>query len=274
MIFKTYRPKGPLARCVEFFWFYDGLFPAHSMERVLPQGAFELVIDLRDVPRKLFTNSELTEWRDYRGAWLSGAQSKFIVIDVLPASSMIGVHFRPGGAAPFLDFPATELTDRVEEIDRIWGRSGFELREQLLDAETPAVKFAILEQFLLQRLQTNLSENRAIDFLLDRFVAQPSTASISKAARALGESHKHLIEGFCKRVGLPPKRFCRIQRFQQALREIETRAALNWSDLAVDAGYYDQAHFINDFQAFSGQNPSRYLMDRGEYLNYVPVREG
>jgi AraC-like DNA-binding protein len=269
MVYEMYRPTGVLTKYVEFFWFFDDFFPGYTLERVLPQGSFELVIDLREIPRKLFTNSDQTDWRAYRRAWLSGPHSRFIVIDVLPASSMIGVHFRPGGASAFIPFPADELADRVEELDRIWGGTALELREQLLAAKNPAAKFLLLERFLLDQLQDD--QCAAVDFAIGELIAQPATASISELASHTGLSHKHFISCFRQRVGLTPKRFCRIRRFQQALREIETRGALDWSGVAAETGYYDQTHFINDFRTFSGLNPSRYLMDRGEYLNFVPL---
>jgi hypothetical protein len=122
------------------------------MERVLPEGRFELVIDLREVPRKLYENERGRRWTEYRRSWISGTHSRYIVIDVLPASSMIGVHFRPGGAAAFLCCPAEEFADRVVELDCVWGRAAGELREALLEAPAPLGKFAVLERFLGSRL--------------------------------------------------------------------------------------------------------------------------
>ena len=87
----------------------------------------------------------------------------------------------------------------------------------------------------------------------------------------MGISHKHFIAQFRAVVGLTPKRFCRIRRFQQVLAEVEARQAVKWADLACACGYYDQAHFVHDFQGFSGLNPSAYLTQRGEYLNFVPM---
>jgi len=64
-----------------------------------------------------------------------------------------------------------------------------------------------------------------------------------------------------------------IRRFQQALQQVESRQEVQWTDLACACGYYDQAHFVHDFRGFSGLNPSAYLTQRGEYLNFVPMPE-
>lgn len=269
MLYLTHKPSGPLAAHVDFFWFFEGLLPAHSLERVLPQGTFELVIDLRAVPRKLFRDESARRWTEYKRAWLSGAHSRYIVIDVLPASSMIGVHFRPGGAAAFLPAPAEEFADQVVELECVWGAAAGELREKLLEWPRPREKFAALEGFLAERLAARNGDG--IDLALRELSARPNARRLASLAEDLGMSHRRFIDQFRRRVGLAPKKFCRIQRFQRALAEIEACRKLEWTGVAADAGYYDQAHFINDFTAFSGLNPTAYLSQRGEYLNFVPV---
>ncbi len=86
-------------------------------------------------------------------------------------------------------------------------------------------------------------------------------------------SHKHFIAQFRRHVGLTPKLFCRIRRFQQVLTQVASRRTVEWADVAYSCGYYDQAHFVHDFQRFSGLNPSTYLSERPEYPNFVPVGE-
>jgi AraC-like DNA-binding protein len=90
-------------------------------------------------------------------------------------------------------------------------------------------------------------------------------------ADSLGTSHKHFIERFWRDVGLTPKRFCRVRRFQMVLEALAQKRLVDWGDLACACGYFDQAHFIHDFKAFSGLTPTAYLDRRGEYLNFVPA---
>jgi AraC-like DNA-binding protein len=78
----------------------------------------------------------------------------------------------------------------------------------------------------------------------------------------LGLSHKHFISEFRREVGLTPKLFCRVRRFQQVLAQIHSRACVSWTDVAYNCGYFDQAHFINDFRLFAGVNPSTYLREQ------------
>jgi AraC-like DNA-binding protein len=76
---------------------------------------------------------------------------------------------------------------------------------------------------------------------------------------------------FREHVGLTPKLFCRIRRFQDALNRTAGGKRVVWAQLAADCGYFDQAHFVRDFQAFSGINPTAYLLARGEWVNHLPL---
>ncbi len=272
MIFVTHQPCPALREFVDGFWFYDGYTPAHRLERLMPDGTFELCINLRNDARHIYDLEKHQPAAAYRRAWLSGTHSRHIVIDATPDSSMMGVHFKPGGAAGVLNMPAGEMADRVVELDSIWGHAGQHLRDALLEAPAPAAKFAVLESFLLHVAKRARPRSPAICHSLRRLAADPGIASIGMIADELGWSHKHLIQRFRDEVGLTPKRFCRIQRFQMVLRAIEKKRGVDWADLSCACGYFDQAHFIREFHGFSGLNPSVYLTQQGEYLGYVPVR--
>lgn len=276
MIFCRHTPAEPLARYVDWFWFYEDLFPAHRREHVLPDGRFELIIDLRDEPRRLFDREKEGSATIFRHGWLSGAHSKYIIIDALPGSSMIGVHFKPGGAAAIVGLPADELRDQVVELEGIWSTRAAELREQLLDARGARAKFQVLERFLLGELAGRASDarqQRRVFWALEQFAARAEVTSIRAVVDQLGVSHKQFIADFRRHVGLTPKLFCRIQRFQQVLAELQSGGRVEWADVACTCGYFDQAHFVHDFQAFSGLNPSTYRTADVEHANFVPVEE-
>jgi AraC-like DNA-binding protein len=87
-------------------------------------------------------------------------------------------------------------------------------------------------------------------------------------SRRVGLSRRTFIRRFTDEVGLTPKLFWRIQRFQEALRLVRTGRRPAWADVALDCGYYDQAHFIRDFRAFSGLTPPAFLRAWGAHLEY------
>jgi AraC-like DNA-binding protein len=257
MVALTYIPARPLADFVELLWLYESYAPPHGMERVLPTGTMELVTILGDGAGG--------------GPIVSGAHSQSFTLDTSLPMSVMGVHFKPGGAFPFLGVPAGELHNAHVSLDALWGPKAGELRERLLEARSPAARFRILEESLLSRATMSLSRHPAVDFALGEFGRVPHARTIADVTAHVGLSPRRFIQIFTDRVGLTPKLFCRVRRFQEVLRTIQRQQEVDWADVAVACGYYDQAHFIADFRAFSGLNPTAYLRMRGEHLNHVPL---
>ena len=260
-------PTAPLNQHVAWLWYYVDLFPDHEREHVLPDGTFELMINLESRPRKLFDRISPARHQSFRRGWISGAHKEYLVIDALQASTMIGAHFKPGGATALLGLPASELTGRVVELDALWGEGIWEWRDRLLATTGPQRKLALFEQLLTERLaqaSPKPSKDRQVSWALTRLMRVPEVPSIRTLTQELGMSHKHFIQQFRGQVGLTPKLFCRIQRFQQVLVELQSGKTVNWADIACGCGYFDQAHFVNDFVAFAGINPSTYLQQHLE----------
>ena len=260
-------PRPPLGQHIEWLWYYSNFQPDHDREHVLPDGTFDLIINLEDRPRKLFDRACAGQFHSFKRGWLSGAQAEFLIIDALPDSTMIGAHFKPGGAARFLGLPAGELCRQVVELDALWGSGIWEWRERLLAAPGPQAKFEVFEQMLRQRLaagDAKVRGNRGVSWAISEFVREPHLQSIAAVSHDLGVSHKQFIEQFRREVGLTPKLFCRVRRFQEVLGLIRSQKSVNWADVACSCGYFDQAHFVNDFIAFAGLNPSDYLDRRLE----------
>lgn len=274
MIFCRHVPSEPLVRFIDWFWFFEDFDRPHRCEHVLPEGTLELVIDLRDEPRRLFHRDDTSRHTTFRRGWLSGTHSQYIVIDALPGASMIGVHFKAGGATPFLGLPAEELRDQVVELDSIWGSSAWEMRDRLLAARGPRAKFCLLEELLLALLsrdKADATRRRRISWALGQFLQSSDGLSIRAVVDKLGMSHKHFIDQFQQQVGLTPKLFCRVRRFQEVLSRVKSRQKIQWSEIACSCGYFDQSHFVRDFHNFSGLSPAAYLTHDWEDPNFVPV---
>jgi AraC-like DNA-binding protein len=132
-----------------------------------------------------------------------------------------------------------------------------------------------MEMFLLTRGGDRLhdtSTNRCIEFVLNGILNQPTHFKFQDLINHIGYSQKHFIDLFKKQVGVTPKQYLRIIRFQKAIQELEQGASFfDWSRLALQSGFYDQAHLIHDFREFSGFTPGEYVQKKADTLNYVPV---
>jgi AraC-like DNA-binding protein len=257
-IFNFYKPAAPLSKFVDSFWLYEGK-SEHKSERILPTGTLELAINLRQ-NESLFYDAEHPEnYSRFSGAVISGAHGRAFVVDTAEETSIIGVHFKPGGAFPFLRLPAGDLVDTHVDLETIVGPSASLLREQLCEVTTPVERFQLLEQALLSRLHYGVEQHYAVSAALEMFGKNQAGPIVREAAKYLGLSQRRFIQVFKAEVGMTPKLFSRIQRFQQTRSLVQLNPSLNWATVASDLGYFDQSHLIREFLEFSGLSPTEYL---------------
>ena len=228
-------------------------------ERVLPTGTLELVINLRQNELRFFDAERHENCSRFSGAVVSGAHGRSFAPDSAEVTAIIGVHFKPGGAFPFLGLPAGELADIHVDLETLWGRSADRLRDRLAEARTSVERFQLLQEALLSRLRNGLEKHYAVSAALEMFGKNQPGPTIREAAKYLGLSQRRFIQVFKTEVGLTPKLFSRIQRFQQTRRVIQQNPSPIWADLALELGYFDQSHLIREFLEFSGLNPTAYL---------------
>ena len=238
------RPGPPLSEFVDLLWYWDGYAPAHGAERLLPTGTIEFVMNL-----------------DHGDAAFAGARSGYFTLPTTVMRRVIGAHFHPGGAFPFLGVPAGELQDMQLELGDPF------LREAILEAPTPESRLDVLERALLARLRGS-ERHPAVSFAVRALRRTPSVAGVTEQ---IGMSTRRFSDLFRDQVGLTPKVYHRVMRFQSVLRRVWPMRDVDWTDVALACGYYDQPHFIHDFRAFSGLTPSQYLAARGDQLNHVPI---
>lgn len=270
-VYDSYVPQAPLAGFVQSLWSYEGDTPLHARERRLPAGSVELVINLREDVVQVYDRQDTNKLQNFRSGVISGPYSTFFVIDTSCMTSMIGVNFKPGGASPFFPLPVSELHNRHVSLETLWGTSAAELREQLLSVDTAQARFSLLEQSLLAHVSRPLLWRPAVAFALAELQTFAYTRTISEVIEQTGLSARHFIQIFNDAVGLTPKQFSRVRRFQEVLHLLEKGGPIKWTDIALAYGYFDQAHFIHDFQDFCGLTPGAYLAQRGEFRNHVPL---
>ncbi|MEQ8786473.1 MAG: helix-turn-helix domain-containing protein [Pirellulaceae bacterium] len=260
----------PLNRFVDCLWHSEGYSPAHDLERALPTGTVEMVFRLEQ-PELRIVDDDGAPLGRFGDAVVSGTHSRYFVLETRQQSSVMGVHFRPGGAAPLLGLPLSELTDRHVGLADLWGRTARLWREQLLAARAPQARFDVLERLLLRRLAPPSTESAVVDDALARFTAAPSLARVRDVCAASGLSAKRFIRRFHDRVGLTPKLYCRVQRFQAVVDQAANRRGVDWARVALDCGYYDQSHLIRDFREFSGVTPAEYRPVEPDRKNHLAV---
>ncbi len=272
MNFSTYKPGPPLDHFVNIFWLYEGYTLEHTHERLLPTGTVELVISLEEEHQRIYDRDDITRYERYRGPLVCGPHSRPFVIDTAQQTAIIGINFKPGGAARFMGVPAGELHNEHIELNLLWNSAAAEMRTANMEAPTTAAKFRVLERNLLARARGGFGQHPAVDYAVTRLRTLRGTAPVAEVLNSIGLSNRRFIELFQHEVGLTPKLFHRIMRFQDVITGLGPADRVNWIDVALGCGYYDQAHFIHDFRTFAGLSPTAYLRQRGEHQNHVPIR--
>jgi AraC-like DNA-binding protein len=271
MIYHSYAPSSRLADFVERFWQCSDV-PSQRPVRILPSGTIELVINLCEDQVRIYDSLQSDRCVRYSGVVVAGPYKGFLMIDPMQHSAIIGVHFKPGGAFPFLSVPADELADIHLDLELLWGRTAAELRERLRAATTVGQRFSLIEDTLVSRLRCPPQRHGAVSIALATFDRTGGGARVHDVARRVGLSQRRFIQVFAAEVGLTPKLYCRVRRFQKARDLVRNVEAPDWARVAVDCGYFDQSHLIRDFQAFSGLSPENYFRQPSEHVlpSHVP----
>lgn len=269
MIMHTFKPNGILSEFVDYFWYMESQNTACHNELSLPDGSVDLIIDL--AADQVIMGTASNETLRLNNVFVCGPHSRHFVICNSFETKVIGIHFKPGGAYPFLGYPLDQLHNDIQSMEAIWGNLAGKLREQLLELPTVGQMFHLLNDRLLQFAVKPLHFHPAVQYAIEHLGKKSAQADqVQHVVDRIGISHRRFIELFQRETGYTPKRYSRIQRLQEALKKMNERQnSINWSDIAFDCGYYDQSHFVKDFRAFSGLNPTEYETIPGRHYNHV-----
>lgn len=274
--FETHDIKAPFDEFVESIFHFKGFEPDHSIERVVPTGHVFVIFELDDIERNTFDNETLQPNASYRNAWVTGMHRNYISISAHQDSEMFVIQFKAYGAHPFLHVPMDQLADKVVPCGDILDGQLMTLREDISNATASTDKFAVAERWLESRYEERFSPPGSVVAVAKLLQEQPAS-KLNEIVDSYDGTQKHLISQFKKFVGLTPKQYQRVLRFNDVFMQMQGDQFLSWSDIAHRCGYSDQSHFIREFKHFSGFNPESFLekdFDEGA-ANFFPLdREG
>jgi len=183
--------------------------------------------------------------------------------------SMIGTYFRAGGLAAFTSVPADELTDRVVRVEDVLGPAAANVAARLAEA-SEAVRIDALESLLIERLRDQRRATASVDVagLAASIEQSAGQVTVEQLAYEAGISRQHLTRLFRERVGVTPKLYARLARFQSSLVYAGAGEPADGAHAALALGYADQSHWIAEFKEFSGLTPHRFAA-RGWFHPFV-----
>jgi len=237
MSYQEFAAPEHLKPFVECFWAHK---PGGAIldYPVLPDGCVDIVYS-PGTTRELQVVGVMTSARKF---------------SLVPGQTGFGVRFRPGMSQAFLPVPGLKTTDQSLSLSDIWGANARRLVEQISEAQSPAQCIQLFETRL-----RNPGDSTVVQRLCTSIVQQAGQVRMDDLAFQAGLSARQLRRLFLEQIGLSPKHFCRVIRFRNSVSRLPRTGRTEWAQVALDCGYYDQAHFINEFREFSGHTPGEFV---------------
>jgi AraC-like DNA-binding protein len=254
------RPAGALKGVVSEYFAWIDQSSVQSCLRELPSGNIPLIINFGSRVRE-YDRRKPKLWTERR-AFISGLQDSAVLVEGTGPGGGIQVNFTALGARLFLARPLKEFTNQTINLDDVFNAFANRLEAQLFDARSWEGKFALLDREILQRLNRARHPVPAVSWAWQRLSSTAGRAKISDLVQKIGWSERYFSRQFEEQIGLTPKVLGRILRFHRAVRTLTRPAEVRLAELALDCGYYDQAHFTHDFREFSGITPSELMASR------------
>ncbi len=281
LAFETVRGVSPLGRwsytvwrppklqgLIDHLWAYEGP-SSHRRKRVFPNGRVELILNFGERYRLVAGCGEVSPT-----TWLSGPQVGPILLEQPAHQHVLGVRLRPAGARAVVARPMRHTTGLSLDLSDLIGPEAAELLDRCAEAPSIERRFRVVAQWIARCFGRTQRMDRAVAWAVAQLDASGGTTSIATLRERTGFSKTQLVEAFRDEVGLTPKLYGRIVRFQRALLQLQTAGPARLTDVALDAQYYDQAHMNADFRALGGVTPRAFLAARHPVGDGSTVSEG
>ena len=235
------------------YWEVEGLLRPFE-ETILPHGFVELMVNLGP-PHRVIGGTSAGVWR--RG-WLSGLQEGAIRVESRRGTHLLSARLSPLGAIELLGPVVAQHANTIVDLRTLLGTRARALLASVRSATTPEARFAALEQFLRSH-RAAVAVPEFVGAAARAIEVQHGNVRVSTLHDASGVSRKHLAVTFKRFLGVSPKSFAKIHRFVWTLDQLRSSQAVDWSRLALDAGYADQSHLVRDFRRIGGKAATVFL---------------
>lgn len=248
---KQYLPSKHLLPYISCYWTMTSGIKLKEpiLHRVIPDGCIDIIFDLNG--------------HSYgKAGSIVGTMTKPIYAELKDQVNVLAIRFLPGGFLHFLDVPACHFTDQIISLEMISERREHKFTERLAEKNQISNKIELLENYLGHLLMRNNRRDSVVRIALYNILKNKGNIGISQLSTSVNSSQRQLCRKFKKWIGVSPKSFCRIIRFQSILRTLTSHSRCNPLFTALDGGYYDQSHFIHEFNSYYGLNPSEFLKSK------------
>lgn len=255
MMYQTFPPGEDLDTFVKCYWTLEGAETPLQRQRIVPDGCMEMIFHYGDL-YKQFTDQ--SRYIIQPRCFVIGQLTRPLEIEPTGTTGIFAVRFRTGGFTPFATIPVKEMENKAVSTGLLYADAGRLLNRNILNAETTAERISIVETFLQERLADQTTIDRVAKQTVELILSANGQCAVDQLARQLHVNRRQLERKFVAMIGLGPKQFSRIIRLQAVLRLLLNQQYNSLTGLAYEGDYYDQAHFIREFRAFTGKTPGDF----------------
>lgn len=256
---KIFEPNKDLQDFVKCYWILE--FPREGtpqMNTIIPDGTMKLIFHYGDL---YWHHPENGNSFLQPRCFLIGQLTRPYVVEPAGDTGTFVVRFHPDGFLPFATIPIKEMENTPVSLERLYGKEGQELEQNILNAKTTAERISIIEAFLFKRLTDLNTIDKIVKSVVETILSANGQISISELSRKNHIHRRQLVRKFSSSIGLSPKQLSKTIRLQATLKSLLVNKASKLTDLAYENEYYDQSHFIKDFREFTGFSPKEFYGD-------------
>jgi AraC-like DNA-binding protein len=253
MLMKEYIPAPSLQKYIHRYWIVSSA-DAMPPEKCIMDGFVKLFVYLNDnLPEYYDNEGRQKDWGDGIG----GHQTDGDLLIQTPANlRLIFCIFRPYGFYRLFKIPIHLLNNNVAPLEVFLGRRTREFKDRVMSAPSDQDKISVVDHFFSSLVcQLATPYRSTVEIAQDRMLQSNGMVSIENLSCQLNISRRSLERYFIDNVGMSPKYYARVLRFNYAFGLKRANPALDWFDIIYDCGYFDQTHFIKDFRHFTGEPP-------------------
>jgi AraC-like DNA-binding protein len=265
---REYKPSEYLVPFIESFW--EGSInkePQGQLEqKVLPSGYVELIIHLSELHCDLFIGDKWSQSPVYT---LFGVYTEPYEVKFKGQVNVFAIRFKPEGFYSIFGLPAALFKSTYDDMEMVLDKKFYSFCHRIREAETVSAQIQIAESFLLNRVQRNNCPITYLNMAAEKIRKNNGFLLVEELAKDSFISVRQLEREFANKIGISPKQYMKLARFNEVHRLLNANAELPFTKLAYHCGYADQAHFIRDFKSFAGENPKVYQKGRHLFFRYL-----
>lgn len=259
MNYTQYDAVEELRSFVKCYWSLESTAnPVPERQRIVPDGCMEMIFHYGDLYQQYAADGQATL---QPRCFVFGQITVPLEIAPTGVSGIIAARFQPDGFFPFSSIPLPAMNDRAVPLTELFGAEGLSLEEQVLQSPSNKERIQIIESFLLKKLEAEDAILRVSRSAVEALLESRGQNTIHELAAQLQVNRRQLERKFSTATGMSPKQYSKVLRLQHAFKLIGQGTFHNLTELALEAGYYDQAHFVKDFREFTGVSPRQFYAD-------------